>query len=176
MLNHPPPKPPAPPPGSIDFELTDFEDARHVLDDLPPGVIESKHLQPGFWEEQRRKPVATDRALTGLAMDWVIGLPAALRPHAMCEHFPRVANAIAVAWADTAYSVLELVRAYEQASGRPVPYALAPRRPGDAAACYADPRLAADLLGWRAQRNLASMCADSWRWQRLNPDGFASAA
>jgi hypothetical protein len=105
MLNQPPPKPPAPPPGSIDFELTDFEDARHVLDDLPPGVIESKHLQPGFWEEQRRKPVATDRALTGLAMDWVIGLPAALRPHAMCEQFPRVANAIAVAWADTAYSV-----------------------------------------------------------------------
>jgi UDP-glucose 4-epimerase len=74
------------------------------------------------------------------------------------------------------HSVLELVRAYEQASGCPVPYALAPRRPGDAAACYADARLAADLLGWRARRDLASMCADSWRWQRLNPDGFASAA
>ncbi|MDP1691222.1 MAG: UDP-glucose 4-epimerase GalE [Burkholderiaceae bacterium] len=73
------------------------------------------------------------------------------------------------------HSVLELVRAYEAASGRPVPYALAPRRPGDAAACYADPRRAAELLGWRAQRNLASMCSDSWRWQRLNPNGFAAA-
>ncbi len=73
------------------------------------------------------------------------------------------------------HSVLELVRAYEAASGRPVPYALAPRRPGDAAACYADPRRAAELLGWRAQRDLASMCSDSWRWQRLNPNGFAAA-
>ena len=74
------------------------------------------------------------------------------------------------------HSVLELVRAYEAASGRRVPYALAPRRPGDAAACYADPQLAAELLGWRAQRDLAAMCADSWRWQQLNPNGFAGAA
>jgi UDP-glucose 4-epimerase len=73
-------------------------------------------------------------------------------------------------------SVLELVRAYEAASGRRVPYALAPRRPGDAAACYADPQRAGELLGWHAQRDLAAMCADSWRWQQLNPNGFASAA
>ncbi len=105
MFNQPPPKPPARPPGSIDFELTDFEDARHVLDDLPPGLVEAKHMQPGFWEEQRRKAVATDRALTGAAMDWVIRLPPPLRPHATCEQFPRVANAIASAWADAAYSV-----------------------------------------------------------------------
>ena len=73
------------------------------------------------------------------------------------------------------HSVLELVQAYERASGRPVPYVLAPRRPGDAAACYADPRRAAELLGWRALRDLAEMCADSWRWQQRNPAGFASA-
>ena len=73
------------------------------------------------------------------------------------------------------HSVLELVRAYEQASGRPIPYVLAPRRLGDAAACYANPRRAAELLGWRAQRDLARMCADSWRWQERNPAGFASA-
>jgi UDP-glucose 4-epimerase len=72
------------------------------------------------------------------------------------------------------HSVLELVRAYEAASGRPIPYVLVPRRPGDTAACYADPQRAADLLGWRAQRDLASMCADSWRWQQLNPSGFAA--
>ena len=70
------------------------------------------------------------------------------------------------------HSVLELVRAYEQASGQSVPYVLAPRRPGDAAACYADARRANELLGWRAQRDLATMCSDSWRWQRLNPNGF----
>ncbi|MES2958140.1 MAG: UDP-glucose 4-epimerase GalE [Pseudomonadota bacterium] len=74
------------------------------------------------------------------------------------------------------HSVLELVRAYEQASGRCVPFVLAARRPGDAAACYADPGRAAELLGWRAQRDLASMCADSWRWQAANPSGFAAAA
>lgn len=103
MSGQPPTKPPRSL-DSIDFELTDFDDARHVLDDLPPGVAEAKHLQPGYWEEQRRKPVATDRALTGAAMDWVIGLPAALRPHGTCEHFPRVVNAIAAAWPDPAYS------------------------------------------------------------------------
>jgi UDP-glucose 4-epimerase len=70
-------------------------------------------------------------------------------------------------------SVLELVRAYELASGRPVPCVMAPRRPGDAAACYADPQRAAQLLGWHAQRDLAAMCSDSWRWQQRNPSGFA---
>ena len=72
------------------------------------------------------------------------------------------------------YSVLDLVRAYEAASGQPVPYDLAPRRPGDVAACYADPSLAAELLGWRARHGLDRMCEDSWRWQRLNPQGFDS--
>jgi hypothetical protein len=92
-------------PGSIDFEITDFDEARHVLDDLPPGLAEAKQLLSGSWEQQRRKPLATDRALTGQAMDWVIGLPPALRPHATCEQFPRVINAIASSWADTAHSL-----------------------------------------------------------------------
>jgi UDP-glucose 4-epimerase len=70
-------------------------------------------------------------------------------------------------------SVLELVRAFEQASGRSVPFEIAPRRPGDIDACYADPSRANRLLGWRATRNLQTMCADSWRWQNLNPNGFA---
>lgn len=70
------------------------------------------------------------------------------------------------------HSVLELVRAFEVASGRPIPYDIVARRPGDIDASYADPSLAQRLLGWRATRDLASMCEDSWRWQRLNPDGF----
>ncbi|MEO8298924.1 MAG: UDP-glucose 4-epimerase GalE [Burkholderiales bacterium] len=73
------------------------------------------------------------------------------------------------------YSVLEVIRAYERASGRPVPYQVAPRRPGDVAACYADPSQAKALLGWQARCDLDAMCADSWRWQRLNPQGFAAA-
>ena len=73
------------------------------------------------------------------------------------------------------HSVLEVVRAYERASGRPVPYDLLPRRAGDVAACYADPRRAGELLGWRALRPLDVMCADSWRWQSLNPGGFSAA-
>ena len=70
-------------------------------------------------------------------------------------------------------SVLELVQAFERASGRPVPYDIVARRPGDIAACYADVALAERLLGWKAQRDLDAMCADTWRWQTANPNGFA---
>jgi len=70
------------------------------------------------------------------------------------------------------YSVLDLVRAYEAASGRAVPYEIVARRPGDVAACWADPALARELLGWQARLDLARMCEDSWRWQQLNPHGF----
>ena len=70
------------------------------------------------------------------------------------------------------HSVLELVTAYSAACGRELPYDIVPRRAGDVAACYADPSLARELLGWEARHNLARMCADSWRWQTLNPLGF----
>ena len=71
------------------------------------------------------------------------------------------------------YSVLEVVRAFEVASGRPVPYRIVDRRPGDIAQCYADPEHANRLLGWKATRDLAQMCADAWSWQRGNPQGYA---
>ncbi len=71
------------------------------------------------------------------------------------------------------YSVLDMVRAFEQASGKSVPLRFAPRRAGDIASCYADPALALTTLGWRAQRGLAAMCADAWHWQNLNPGGYA---
>ena len=64
------------------------------------------------------------------------------------------------------YSVLDVVRAFEKASERPVPYRIVPRRPGDVAQCYADPTLAKELLGWQAERGLDEMCRDSWRWQQ----------
>lgn len=73
------------------------------------------------------------------------------------------------------YSVLEMIRAFERASGRAVPYDIAARRAGDVAACWADPARAAAVLGWRAVRDLAAMCEDTWRWQRCNPQGYRGA-
>jgi UDP-glucose 4-epimerase len=70
------------------------------------------------------------------------------------------------------HSVLEVVRAFEHASGKPVPFKIAPRRSGDVAQCYADTTLAQRLLGWRAKRTLADMCVDVWRWQSNNLDGY----
>lgn len=70
------------------------------------------------------------------------------------------------------YSVLEMVRTFEMVSGRPIPYQIAPRRPGDVAVCYADPSLAEQELGWRARHGLEDMCRDSWRWQQNNPNGY----
>ena len=70
--------------------------------------------------------------------------------------------------------MLEVVQAFEQASGRPVPYALVDRRPGDAATTVADPSLAALVLDWRTRRGLAEICRDGWAWQSANPLGYAS--
>ncbi len=71
------------------------------------------------------------------------------------------------------YSVLEVVKAYEKASGRAVPYKIMPRRAGDIATCYADTKKAREELGWVAQYGIEEMCADSWNWQSNNPNGYA---
>lgn len=71
------------------------------------------------------------------------------------------------------YSVLQVVRAFEAASGRPVPYEIAARRAGDIAECWADPRRAATLFGWHAEHDLEAMCRDAWRWQQSNPAGYS---
>lgn len=73
----------------------------------------------------------------------------------------------------TGYSVLQMIRAFEQASGQPVPYRISPRRPGDIAECWADPAKAEHELGWKAERGLEQMMADAWRWQSANPQGYA---
>ena len=70
------------------------------------------------------------------------------------------------------YSVLDMVRAFEAACGRTIPYRIVDRRSGDIAQCYADPSLARQELGWQATRDLGEMCADSWRWQSTNPQGY----
>ncbi|GMV55784.1 MAG: UDP-glucose 4-epimerase [Betaproteobacteria bacterium] len=74
------------------------------------------------------------------------------------------------------YSVLEVVEAFARVTGRPVPYRIIERRPGDVAACYADATKAARELGWRAERDLTAMCRDAWRWQQANPNGYSEQA
>lgn len=70
------------------------------------------------------------------------------------------------------YSVLEVVSAFEKASGKKIPYKIVGRRPGDIASCYADPAKANEELGWSAERDIDEMCADAWRWQSNSPNGY----
>ena len=70
------------------------------------------------------------------------------------------------------YSVLDVVKAFSEASGKEIPYKIVDRRPGDVAACYADPKFANEELGWKAERGIKEMCEDSWRWQSNNPKGY----
>ena len=72
------------------------------------------------------------------------------------------------------YSVLDVLHAYEKACGKELPYKICPRRAGDIPTCYSDPSKAAKELGWTAKRGIDEMCADSWRWQSTNPDGYAA--
>lgn len=73
------------------------------------------------------------------------------------------------------YSVLEMIHAFEQASGRSIPYAIVDRRPGDIAICYSDASKAKQELGWVAERGIEEMCADAWRWQLNNPNGYEAS-
>ena len=84
-------------PDAIDFELVPVDAARAVHDEPPAGVESLPTLVPGYWVERRRKPGASDRALTGSAIDWLLALPAAVRPKLLCERYPRVVNAVAAA-------------------------------------------------------------------------------
>lgn len=70
------------------------------------------------------------------------------------------------------YSVLDVINAFSRASGKPVPYKIVSRRPGDIAACYANPQKANEELGWKAEKGIEEMCEDSWRWQNKNPKGY----
>ena len=92
---------------------------------------------------------------------------------AALDHLDRLEGAVAVnLGTGTGCSVLEVVAAAREATGREIPYEIGPRRAGDTVAVWADPTLAETLLGWKATRSLAEMCADHWRWQSANPDGY----
>ena len=84
--------------GLMDFEPVSIDAARAALDELPQGM--AAMLSAQYWEKVRRAPLATDRALTGRAMEWVGKLPAPLRPTVTCERYARIVNSLAAAWAD----------------------------------------------------------------------------
>ena len=99
--------PPSPPPkfqtssfGMLDFQPVSLDAARAALDELPSGVGRVLGGGPGYGQHQRRPPLATDRALTGRAMDWSMQLPENIRPVVTIERYPRIANALADAWPD----------------------------------------------------------------------------
>jgi hypothetical protein len=97
--NRPPPYKPSAN-GAFDFVPTSIDSARAALDELPSGVERVLESVPGYWQNNRRPPLATDRALTGRAMDWAVQLPQNIRPLVTTERYPRIVNAIAAAWPD----------------------------------------------------------------------------
>ena len=102
-------KPPFNPSGLIEFEITDVNDARKEAE-KPAAIVALEKLLPGYWEEQRRPLTASDRALTGKAIDWLLILPAKVRPKALSEQFPRIANHLAEHWSDPGSVQLLLMR------------------------------------------------------------------
>lgn len=123
MAHHSSSDPPAPA-DAINFEITDFAEARRALDEPPSGVAEVATFSPDHWEQRRRRPHPQDRALTGMTIDWFLELPPELRPRELCERYPRVANMVAAAWskAEVRASVLNslLVDARGRRNGFPV--------------------------------------------------------
>ena len=90
-----------PEPGTIDYKWTDILDAREAHDSPPPGVKQDEREQSAYWEPRRRPTLVTDRALTGRSLEWAMRLPPPLRPHALCDRFPRIANSISERWLDS---------------------------------------------------------------------------
>ena len=84
----------------MEFQPVSIEAAREVLDELPPDVARVLESVPGYWQTHRRPPLATDRALTGYAMNWISQLPENVRPQLTTIRYPRVVNSIAAAWPD----------------------------------------------------------------------------
>ncbi|MFO1219149.1 MAG: hypothetical protein U1E89_12310 [Burkholderiaceae bacterium] len=97
------------PSGMIEFNVVELDDARKEAEH-PAAWVAMERLMPGYWEEQRRPPTATDRALTGKTIDWMLKLPAEARPKALSTQFPRIVNHLADGWHDLANTRLALMR------------------------------------------------------------------
>jgi UDP-glucose 4-epimerase len=146
------------------------EDPRGIPNNLMPFVMQvagGKRKQLSVFGDDYDTPDGTG------VRDYIHVVDLALGHLAALDRLPGLAGCTPInLGTGRGYSVLEVVAAAEEASGRSVPYTVAPRRPGDIATCYADPTGAERLLGWKAQRGLEQMCADAWRWQQRNPEGY----
>jgi UDP-glucose 4-epimerase len=146
------------------------EDPRGIPNNLMPFVMQvagGKRKQLSVFGDDYDTPDGTG------VRDYIHVVDLALGHLAALDRLPGLAGCTPInLGTGRGYSVLEVVAAAEKASGRSVPYTVAPRRPGDIATCYADPTGAERLLGWKAQRGLEQMCADAWRWQQRNPEGY----
>jgi UDP-glucose 4-epimerase len=147
------------------------EDPKGVPNNLMPYIMQvavGKRPHLTVWGGDYPTPDGTGVRDYIHVVDLAIGHLAAL------DALPRLPGCTAInLGTGRGFSVLEMVRAVSRAIGRELPYQIGPRRPGDIASCYADPALAGRLLGWKASLDLERMCADSWRWQSANPEGFA---
>jgi len=86
--------------GALEFELTDFDEARLALEQPPEGLQAASALRPGRWDSKRRPKLPTDKALVGRTLDWIVALPEAARPKKLADGNPRIANALAECWDD----------------------------------------------------------------------------
>jgi len=146
------------------------EDPQDIPNNLMPFVAQvavGRREKLNVWGDDYPTPDGTG------VRDYIHVVDLALGHLKVLEYLQATADCLTVnLGTGTGYSVLDMVAAFAQASGKPVPYHVAPRRPGDVAACYADPSKALKVLGWRAERDLQTMCQDSWRWQSQNPNGY----
>ncbi len=101
-MNPQPPSPPPAPDGGFEFEFTDFASAREALDEAVTDIarLNARPTNPGEWAKRRRPASPADRALTGETIEWMLGLPEAIRPEQLAARMPRLANQIAAAWND----------------------------------------------------------------------------
>lgn len=149
------------------------EDPRGVPNNLMPFVMQTavgRRAKVGVWGDDYPTPDGTG------VRDYIHVVDLALGHLAALEKIDSFDGAEAVnLGAGRGYSVLEMIAAASKAAGKKIPYEIMPRRPGDSAAIWANPALAKKKLGWSAVRDLDRMCADHWRWQKNNPNGFAAA-
>ena len=100
MRNRSSSNPGTPAEGGLEFELTDFSDARRALDEPPAGLEVARKLRPSAWDSKRRPPLPTDHAMGGRAVDWILSLPSDIRPLHLADKVPRIANELAEHWPD----------------------------------------------------------------------------
>ncbi len=148
------------------------EDPRGTPNNLMPYVMQTavgRHAAVRVWGSDYPTPDGTG------VRDYIHVVDLALGHLAALNKIDDFAGAEAVnLGAGRGYSVLEVIAAASKAAGKKIPYEICPRRPGDSAAIWADPALAKKKLGWATRRGLEEMCADHWRWQRANPDGYGA--